>query len=93
MQGGGRSFFKETTATVAAGVVAKCILKHYARIEVLSYVSQVHNLVLPEGLVDHDTLTPDQILGSGHESSTKTGSMQPRIRRGDLRVCVFDREQ
>ncbi|KAJ1379523.1 Chorismate synthase [Sesbania bispinosa] len=29
--------------------------------KILAYVSQVHNIVLPEDLIDHDTLTLDQI--------------------------------
>ncbi|XP_073021369.1 chorismate synthase 1, chloroplastic-like isoform X5 [Primulina eburnea] len=32
--------------------------------QILAYVSQVHKVVLPEGLVDHETLTYDQIKGS-----------------------------
>ncbi|XP_073158748.1 chorismate synthase 1, chloroplastic-like isoform X1 [Henckelia pumila] len=59
----GRAFFTETTERIAAGVAAQYILKRYSKIEVLGYVSQVHNLVLPQGLVDH-TLTLDQIMKS-----------------------------
>ncbi|XP_073158749.1 chorismate synthase, chloroplastic-like isoform X2 [Henckelia pumila] len=59
----GRAFFTETTERIAAGVAAQYILKRYSKIEVLGYVSQVHNLVLPQGLVDH-TLTLDQRYGS-----------------------------
>ncbi|XP_024023463.1 chorismate synthase, chloroplastic [Morus notabilis] len=61
VQGGGRSSARETIGRVAAGAVAKTILKLFSRTEVLAYVSQVHNVVLPLGLVDHDTLTLEQI--------------------------------
>ena len=29
--------------------------------QILAYVSQVHMVVLPEGVVDHDSLTLDQV--------------------------------
>ncbi|KAL0452180.1 UNVERIFIED_CONTAM: Chorismate synthase 1, chloroplastic [Sesamum latifolium] len=61
VQGGGRSSARETIGRVAAGAVAKKILKQYAGTEILAYVSQAHNVVLPENLVDHQTLTLDQI--------------------------------
>ncbi|XP_073304841.1 chorismate synthase 2, chloroplastic [Primulina huaijiensis] len=61
IQGGGRSSARETIGRVAAGALAKKILKLYAGTEVLAYVSQVHKVVLPEDLVDHDTVTLDQI--------------------------------
>ncbi|KAI4351394.1 hypothetical protein L6164_005763 [Bauhinia variegata] len=61
IQGGGRSSARETIGRVAAGAVAKKILKQFSGTEVLAYVSQVHKVVLPEELIDHDTLTLDQI--------------------------------
>ncbi|XP_042476149.1 chorismate synthase 1, chloroplastic [Macadamia integrifolia] len=61
VQGGGRSSARETIGRVAAGAVAKKILKKFSGTEILAYVSQAHKVVLPEGLVDHDTLTLDQI--------------------------------
>ncbi|KAF5186054.1 Chorismate synthase [Thalictrum thalictroides] len=61
VQGGGRSSARETIGRVAAGAVAKNILRAYSGAEVLAYVSQVHKVVLPEGLVDHETLTLAQI--------------------------------
>ncbi|KAL8159820.1 hypothetical protein V2J09_001357, partial [Rumex salicifolius] len=61
VQGGGRSSARETIGRVAAGAVAKKIIKLYAGIEVLAYVSQAHKVVLPEGLVDYETLTLEQI--------------------------------
>ncbi|PON50919.1 Chorismate synthase [Trema orientale] len=61
VQGGGRSSARETIGRVAAGAIAKKILKEFSGTEVLAYVSQVHSVELPAGLVDHDTLTLDQI--------------------------------
>lgn len=60
-QGGGRSSARETIGRVAAGAIAKKILKEISGTEVLAYVSQVHNVELPQELVDHETLTLDQI--------------------------------
>ncbi|KAK4366530.1 hypothetical protein RND71_014410 [Anisodus tanguticus] len=61
VQGGGRSSARETIGRVAAGAVAKKILKLYSGAEVLAYVSQVHQVVLPEDLIDHQTVTLEQI--------------------------------
>ncbi|KAE8666361.1 Chorismate synthase [Hibiscus syriacus] len=61
VQGGGRSSARETIGRVAPGAIAKKILKQFSRTEVLAYVSQVHQVVLPDGSVDHDTVTLDQI--------------------------------
>ncbi|XP_047956790.1 chorismate synthase 1, chloroplastic [Salvia hispanica] len=61
VQGGGRSSARETIGRVAAGAVAKKILKLYAGTEIIAYVSQVHKVILPEGLVDHDTVSLDQV--------------------------------
>ncbi|KAI5648707.1 hypothetical protein M9H77_34712 [Catharanthus roseus] len=61
VQGGGRSSARETIGRVAAGAVAKKILKLKSGTEILAYVSQVHGVVLPDGVVDHETLTLDQI--------------------------------
>ncbi|KAK2997195.1 hypothetical protein RJ639_025601 [Escallonia herrerae] len=61
VQGGGRSSARETIGRVAAGAVAKKILKQFSGTEVLAYVSQAHKVVLPEHLVDHETLTLDQV--------------------------------
>ncbi|CAN4112879.1 unnamed protein product [Withania somnifera] len=61
IQGGGRSSARETIGRVAAGAVAKKILKLYSGAEVLAYVSQVHQVVLPEDSIDHQTVTLEQI--------------------------------
>ncbi|KAF8394985.1 hypothetical protein HHK36_018924 [Tetracentron sinense] len=61
VQGGGRSSARETIGRVAAGAVAKKILKKFSGTEVLAYVSQVHKVVLPESVADHESLTLEQI--------------------------------
>lgn len=61
IQGGGRSSARETIGRVAAGAIAKKILKKFSGTEVLAYVSQVHKVVLPDGLVNHETLALEQI--------------------------------
>lgn len=61
VQGGGRSSARETIGRVAAGAVAKKILKEFCGTEVLAYVSQVHKVLLPENVVDHETLMLEQI--------------------------------
>ncbi|KAF6153349.1 hypothetical protein GIB67_003539 [Kingdonia uniflora] len=60
VQGGGRSSARETIGRVAAGALAKKILKFYG-IEVIAYVSQVHKVILPEDVVDDESLTLDQV--------------------------------
>ncbi|KAJ8425974.1 hypothetical protein Cgig2_009512 [Carnegiea gigantea] len=60
IQGGGRSSARETIGRVAAGAIAKKILKKFSGTEVLAYVSQVHKVVLPDGLVNHETLALEQ---------------------------------
>ena len=45
-RGGGRSSARETAARVAGGAIAKLLLKHYG-IEVLAYVSQVKDIIMP----------------------------------------------
>ncbi|XP_071710050.1 chorismate synthase 1, chloroplastic [Rutidosis leptorrhynchoides] len=61
VEGGGRSSARETIGRVAAGAIAKKILKLYSGVEILAYVSQAHKIVLPEDLVDHETLTLEQV--------------------------------
>jgi chorismate synthase len=61
LQGGGRSSARETIGRVAAGAVAKKLLREIAGTEVLAFVSQVHNEVLEEGAVDFNTVTQEQV--------------------------------
>lgn len=57
--GGGRSSARETIGRVAAGAVARKILKQYNNIEVLAYVSKVQDIEAKN--VDHDTFTMDDV--------------------------------
>ncbi|KAK9024113.1 hypothetical protein V6N11_004292 [Hibiscus sabdariffa] len=61
VQGGGRSSARETIGRVASGAIAKKILKQFSGTKVIAYVSQVHQVVLPNDSVDHDTVSLDQI--------------------------------
>lgn len=57
-RGGGRSSARETVARVAAGAVAKKLLREHLGVEVLGYVKQVGDLVAD---VDTETVTLDQV--------------------------------
>lgn len=57
-QGGGRSSARETIGRVAAGAIAKKILKQVANVEVVAYVKRIKDL---EGVVDPETVTMDQV--------------------------------
>lgn len=57
-QGGGRSSARETIGRVAAGAIARKILAEVAGIEVLAWVSQVHNI---DADIDSSTVTLDQV--------------------------------
>jgi chorismate synthase len=57
-RGGGRSSARETVGRVAAGAIAKKILRERYAVEVLAYVSQVQRVVAE---VDLDTVTAAQI--------------------------------
>ncbi|GMP22677.1 hypothetical protein CsSME_00000594 [Camellia sinensis var. sinensis] len=89
VQGGGRSSARETIGRVAAGAVAKKILKQFSGTEVLAYASQVHEVVLPKDLVDHESLTLDQIESTivrcpNHEYAEKMIAAIDDVRvRGD----------
>jgi len=57
--GGGRSSARETVGRVAAGAIARKILKMYNGIEVLAYVSKVQDIETKS--VDHDTFTMEDV--------------------------------
>ncbi len=57
-QGGGRSSARETIGRVAAGAIAKKILKQVAGTEIVGYVKRIKDL---EGIVDPDTVTLEQV--------------------------------
>jgi len=57
-QGGGRSSARETIGRVAAGAIAKKILKQLAGVEIIGYVKRIKDL---EGVIDPDTVTLEQV--------------------------------
>lgn len=57
--GGGRSSARETIGRVAAGAIARKILRLYSNIEVLAYVSAVQDIRAEN--VDDDTFTMQQV--------------------------------
>lgn len=57
-KGGGRSSARETIGRVAAGAIAKKILKQIAGVEIIGYVKQIKDL---ESRVDPSTVTLEQV--------------------------------
>ena len=57
-KGGGRSSARETIGRVAAGAIAKKILKQVAGVEIVGYVKRIENL---EAQVDPNTVTLEQV--------------------------------
>ncbi|MDX2213359.1 MAG: chorismate synthase [Oculatellaceae cyanobacterium bins.114] len=57
-QGGGRSSARETIGRVAAGAIAKKILKQVAGVEIIGYVKRIKDL---EGVVDPNIVTLEQV--------------------------------
>jgi len=57
-QGGGRSSARETIGRVAAGAIAKKILRQVAQVEIVGYVKRIKDL---EGMVNPDTVTLEQV--------------------------------
>lgn len=57
-QGGGRSSARETIGRVAAGAIAKKILKQVANVEIVGYVKRIKDL---EGIIDPNAVTMEQV--------------------------------
>lgn len=57
-QGGGRASARETIGRVAAGTLAKKLLKDHCSVETLAFVEQIHDL---KANVDLETVTLDQV--------------------------------
>ena len=60
-QGGGRASARETIGRVAAGAIAKQILRKACGTEILAYVKQIHTIIAD---VDSDIVTLDEIESS-----------------------------
>ena len=56
--GGGRSSARETIGRVAAGAIAKKILKEISGVEIVAYVKRIKDL---EGTIDPNTVTLEQV--------------------------------
>ena len=59
--GGGRSSARETIGRVAAGAIAKTLLREVAGCEIIAWVSSVKDIVVPEDAIDHDSITMEQV--------------------------------
>uniref|UniRef100_A0A7S1TSX1 Chorismate synthase n=1 Tax=Phaeomonas parva TaxID=124430 RepID=A0A7S1TSX1_9STRA len=59
--GGGRSSARETIGRVAGGAVAKKLLAVARGTRVLAYVHAVGDVSIPEGAVDHEAVTLDDV--------------------------------
>lgn len=70
VNGGGRSSARETIARVAAGAVAKLLLKTH-EISIHAYVSQVGAIRIPEGEVMDYSITESNIVRCPHEETAK----------------------
>lgn len=57
-QGGGRSSARETIGRVAAGAIAKKILRSFGGVEIIAYVKRIQDL---EGIIDPNTVTIEQV--------------------------------
>ncbi len=57
-QGGGRSSARETIGRVAAGAIAKKILRQVAGVEIIAYVKRIKDL---EAIINTDTVTLEQV--------------------------------
>ncbi|MDY7024002.1 MAG: chorismate synthase, partial [Cyanobacteriota bacterium] len=57
-QGGGRSSARETIGRVAAGAIAKKVLKQVAGVEIIGYVKRIKDL---EGVVDSQTVSLEEV--------------------------------
>jgi chorismate synthase len=94
-QGGGRSSARETVGRVAAGAIAKKILKQVAGIEIVAYVKRIKNL---EAVVDNNIVTLEQVESNivrcpNDECAVKMIDLIDRARRnkdslGGVVACV-----
>ncbi|MGK7931551.1 MAG: chorismate synthase [Microcystaceae cyanobacterium] len=57
-QGGGRSSARETIGRVAAGAIAKKVLKKVANVDIIGYVKRIKDL---EAVINPNTVTLDQV--------------------------------
>mgnify|MGYP003329530610 CR=1 FL=1 len=82
-QGGGRSSARETVGRVAAGAVAKKILKQVCDVEILAYVSQVHAITssVDDASVTSDDIEKNPVRCPDSHAAEKMVSLIERARR------------
>lgn len=80
--GGGRSSARETIGRVAAGAIARKILKLYNNIEVLAYVSKVQDIGCQ---VDDDTFTMEDVDSNMVRCPDSSAAAQMLDRIDDIR--------
>ena len=66
MAGGGRSSARETIGRVAAGAMAKKLLRQYSGVEIVGYVQRVQDVQLREDEVDHDSVSEEMVRVCGN---------------------------
>lgn len=59
--GGGRSSAREAVGRVAAGAIAKKILKLYSGMEIIAYVSSIQDIQLNYGTTEHEFVSMDMV--------------------------------
>lgn len=94
-QGGGRSSARETIGRVAAGAIAKKILRQVANVEIIGYVKRIKDL---EAIVDPNTVTIEQVESNivrcpDYECAERMIEMIEQVRRdgdsiGGVIECV-----
>ncbi|MEA5508663.1 chorismate synthase [Crocosphaera sp. UHCC 0190] len=94
-QGGGRSSARETIGRVAAGAIAKKILKQVANVEIIGYVKRIKDI---EGIIDPNVVTLEQVESNivrcpDSETAEKMIDFIDKIRRdkdsiGGIVECV-----
>lgn len=68
------------SAHPATGFVIQLVYILMLVLQIIAYVSQVHKVILPEGLVDHDTVSLDQVnITSNHVFFCILSLVMPRV--------------
>jgi chorismate synthase len=93
-RGGGRSSARETASRVAAGVVAKKILKN-AGIDIYAFVSQVGSIVLPDNLIDRQEIENNPVRCPNKGYASKMEELIREIRKdgdtiGGVVKCIIE---
>ena len=101
-QGGGRSSARETIGRVAAGAIAKKILKQIAGVEIIAYVKSIKDIEANN--INQDTVTqeqvesnivrcPDSVTAEKNDRPHRRNSQRKRLPRRYPRMCRQKRPQ